>query len=246
MDINEPILLKNSTPADNIISAFSQRMGDHDKQEDFVGNYRDECFVLADGVGSIPHGQVAGSLSGETALWAYRHIRLRPYYWQDKKLFMKRIFRSVNMTVWQKRRETGFEEGMASTLLVAICGAYNVWIGSIGDSRAYMLKKGALFPVTGDDADSQGHPDKLIGVRRYGIEPQFSSFRFERFDTVLLASDGVTGYVKAEDIKQILENTGNDQTELSLSAGLVLDKAENEGSTGNKSVCLIKKVASQI
>ena len=48
------------------IFVWGQRPGGRTQQEDRFGNFGDECFVLADGVGGLPHGEVAAELAVET------------------------------------------------------------------------------------------------------------------------------------------------------------------------------------
>src|SRR3990167_8511195 len=97
----------------SIIFAASQLQGMRETQEDYFVNYNDECFVICDGVGGLPHGEVASKLACDTAVWAYKLVRQRRTYWKDRKLFLKRIFRTTNITLWQKQREEEFEGGMA-------------------------------------------------------------------------------------------------------------------------------------
>ena len=95
-------------------------------------HFTDECFIITDGVRSLPHAKEAEALTAETALWAYRVVRQRPFYWKEKLPFLKRIFRSTNLRLWQKRRDPGFDAGLASALMVLIVIQDYFWLGSAG------------------------------------------------------------------------------------------------------------------
>lgn len=229
-------------PKTQIIFAAGQLQGGRHKQEDVFLNFGDECFVVADGVGGLPHGDVAARLAAETAIWGYKHIRLRPYYWADKKLFIKRIFRSVNIAVWQKHRETEFIEGLASTLVVLILSTRKMWLGSVGDSSAFLFRKGTIKKLTHDDIDDFGNLTKVVGLERFGLVPQFVALDFEVGDVVLLTTDGVGNFVSQDELKDFLSSTGSTKESLMTTIAAIFDRAKTNGSLDNLTACLIKRV----
>jgi len=245
MKIADPLALKVATPKEAVVFAASQLQGKRQTQEDFFINFSNECFVVADGVGGMPHGEVAAKLAAQTAIWGYKLIRQRPFYWLDKRLFMRRIFRSTNITLWQKRRETGFEEGMATTLDVLIVGERNFWVGHVGDGSVWFLPAGrTISKLTTDDADAYGYLTKVLGTQRYGLVPQFVSGRLAPGDTILLATDGVTSVLQPEAMETIMEESGQSTDSLTNAVLALVKKAEREGSEDNMTAVLVKRIAS--
>ena len=106
-------------------------------------HFADECFIITDGVASLPHAKEAEELTAQTALWAYKVVRQRPFYWKEKLPFLKRIFRSTNLRLWQKRRDPGFDEGLASALMVLIVIEDYFWLGSAGNCNSFLLSRRA-------------------------------------------------------------------------------------------------------
>lgn len=243
MALNNPLLLKLQRPKTKILYAVSQLQGTRATQEDYFLTFNDECFAVADGVGGMPHGDVAARLAAETAVWGYRHVRLRPYYWNDKKLFMKRIFRSTNIAVWQKHRESGFEDGLATTLVVCLIGDKSFWIGSVGDSRAYLWRDEVIKQLTKDDVDERGFLTKVIGGGRYGLVPQFFTDTFYPHDVILLATDGVTKAISGEKLCPLLAESGTTTQSLTDAVVKILRTAQANGATDNMTALLIKRVA---
>ncbi|MEK7065495.1 MAG: protein phosphatase 2C domain-containing protein [Patescibacteria group bacterium] len=245
MRFADPISVKAKSLRVRILFAASQRQGTRPTQEDYFANYNDECFALADGLGGLPHGEVASKLACETALWAYQHVRLRPFYWADKKLFLKRIFRSTNITLWQKQREKGLEGGMATTLITCIVGEKSFWAGGVGDSRLYHLdstgKLTSLFP---DDTDSSGRLTNALGANRYGLVPHVAAKYFSRNDCLLLTTDGVSRYTDEKFLAKQLALCGETTQSLSSSVEEILRGASERGSTDNMTVVIIKRVFS--
>src|SRR4030067_1959156 len=123
-----------------VLYAKAQLKGGRTRQDDTLDHYLDECFVAADGVSTVPNGDIAARLGAETAVWGYKFIRTKRFYWHDKKLLLKRIFRSANIAVWQKARERAFRSGLATTLTVVIIGDTVIWTGHVGASRGFLYR----------------------------------------------------------------------------------------------------------
>src|SRR5574341_1651112 len=96
MEFPDPVGLKYEKPREIIVFGASQLVGGRKRQEDSFANFNDECFALADGVGTLPNADVASQLAADTAVWAYKHVRQRHYYWASKRDFLKRIVRTTD------------------------------------------------------------------------------------------------------------------------------------------------------
>lgn len=238
----DPIAEALTESKDLILSACVQYQGTRDTQEDAYASFSDECYAIADGVGGMPHGEVASALSVETAVWAYRHVRTRPFYWDDRKLFMKRIFRTVNMRIWQKRREEGFEDGLATTLAVVMIGQRTAWVGSAGDSSVFIMREGNLVKLTHEDRDESGLLTKVLGIARLGLVPQFASVRFLYGDTLLLATDGVADVMSDRELSAILEKPAETNEDIGVLAAEIVNTAKRLGSTDNMTAYVIRRI----
>jgi serine/threonine protein phosphatase PrpC len=238
----DPIAKKQKLSQETFIYTALQSKGQRKTQQDYVGNINDELFVVADGVGSMPHADTAAILGGETAIWGYKHIRLRPFYWADKLLLIKRIFRSSNITVWQKRRESGFENGLASTLSIAIIGSQKIWVGSVGDTSIFLYREGLIDYLTPVDINKQGMLTNALGLKRYGLVPHVAVDKFLSGDILCIATDGVVNYVSEEEFRGVLETISFSTESITAAAEHLLHIAEDHGSKDNMTVCLIKRI----
>lgn len=156
-----------------------------DLSPECVENIGTECIVLAQGVGA--HAAVASRLACHTAIWAYQQIRQKSYYWDDKKLLLQRIFRTTALTLWQKKRETGFSSGIFASLLVALATNTHMWIGYVGELGIIHLRsqeQKKIFPKS-DDAE------RLLGSMRYGVKPTVYAHALSIGESVLLGTHGV-------------------------------------------------------
>lgn len=226
---------------DSVVISVSQRQGGRIRQEDYYSNYHDECIVVADGVGGMPHGDVAATLAGETAIWGFKQIRQHHFYWRDKKLLLKRIFRSANIAVCQKQKEEGFADGLATTLVVAIFGTSALWLGSVGDTGSFLIREGLIFPLTRPDINEEGRLTKALGLERYGLTAAIIKEKFIQGDTLLIATDGVTQYIKEEEIRAIIDMADGTIQSLNQATTALLSAAGSHGSTDNMTACLIQK-----
>ncbi len=242
MKFDDPQMLRVSQPKDSILFAATQLPGHESQQEDCFVNFNDECFVVTDGGAGLPHGDVAARLAGETALWGYKHIRQHKFYWLDKKLFMKRIFRSANLAVWQKRREQGFEEGLATTLLVAMVGPRSCWVGSAGDTQAFLWRDGAVQKLIREDLDHLGRLTKAVGFVHFGLIPQFVASNFGVGDALLLVTSGAGNYLLEQEIALILSGAGENTERMKEAVTELVAMAQVNGSEKNMTACLIKRV----
>lgn len=240
--ISDSSFLHERPPAAPIIFAASQLQGERETQEDYFINFNDECFVVCDGVGGLPHGEVASQLAGDTAVWAYRLVRQRHTYWKDRKLFLKRIFRTTSMSVWQKQREKGFEDGMATTMLVCIIIDKHFYIGNVGDSSAYLVRSGVMTTLTTQDTDSKGQLTKAVGMTRYGFAPSVVTGNFNTGDSLILVTDGVGLVMDTATCSELIGQSEISATGLSDTAANILHCAQELGVTDNMTVCLVRRM----
>lgn len=239
--------MRNSDPfairirhTDDAIIFGSARIPDT-AEECFV-HFRDECFVLADGVPSLPHAREAALLTSETAIWAYKVVRQRPFYWTEKLELLKRIFRSTNLTLWQKRRDKGFSEGLAASLTVLIVIKDYFWIGSAGNCNAFLFREGLIDVLTARDVDDEGMITKAAGFSRRQLIPTTHSERLLRDDVLILATDGIADYVSEDEMRSIVETAGVTQESLNVAAHLIVTTAKQNGSKDDMTVCVVKRV----
>ena len=226
---------------DQVRFASAQSSGDK-LQEDVISHFSDECFVVCDGVSLYPHGGEAATIAADTALWAYKAVRLRRVYWLDKRLLIKRIFRSTNLRIWQKRREEGFGDGLATSMVVAIIGPRGIWVGSVGDSSAFIFHNGQLLRLTILDRDAEGKLTRALGFQRLGLLPNSVHQILSPGDLLVIATDGVTDVLPPERFAEILKQSDTQQ-DLEKAASLTISYAQKAGGKQNMYVCLVKRIA---
>ncbi|SBS74013.1 PP2C family serine/threonine-protein phosphatase [uncultured Microbacterium sp.] len=217
-----------------------------------VGSYRDvnqdAAFTapwavgVADGVGGGPAGDLA------SAALVHRLVAGGPRC-ADAEELAGRI-RGANWDLGAHVRRDPALAGMATTytgLWLAQSGA--LLLAHTGDSRAYLLRDGALSRQTRDDSfvqalidqglvraeDAWSHPRRnIITASLSGDERDV--IRVETRDAVvgdrwLLCSDGITDYVPEPDVAEILAITPDPGEAAALVVALALDAASRDNVT---------------
>ena len=170
---------------------------------------RGGLFVVCDGMGGVEGGEVASDLAAQV-IW--REMKGTPAT-RDPEVFarlLRRATRVANHDVLaMAKREPGLK-GMGTTVSAAGVVADRLVVATVGDSRAYILRRGALVQVTHDQSLSSallaaGHDAheaasagsailQALGVGD-DVEPSLSIIELRRGDRVLLCSDGLHGLV---------------------------------------------------
>ncbi len=221
----------------------------HEKPKDvilFAGknfvHSTDECFIIADGYPGLPHANEAEQLTRQTGLWAYHMVRQRPFYWNSKAFLLKRIFRSTNLRLWQKRRDPGFDAGLASALTVLIVIGDFFWLGTAGNCNTYLYREGLIDILTPRDVDDDGMLTKAVGFARKQLIPAMHSGKLLEGDIILLATDSVANYVGEDDMRRILEEVGMTTESLQIAIEKLISVAKSAGSTDSMSACMVKRI----
>ncbi len=174
-------------------------------------------YVVADGIGGYPGGDIASHLVVETILDFFnRHDRQDD---RDVESLLGMAIRLASREV--NHRQIGHLAYMGSTVAVMLRRHQRVWIAHVGDSRVYRLRQGKLEQLTQDHSTVAeqrvvGYPSPHAhnGVapnrltRAMGIpslsKPDIISLELEGNDCFLLCSDGLSNVLYPAEIERRL------------------------------------------
>jgi len=190
---------------------------EHNEDSAFVAPY---VALVADGVGGAAAGEVA---SATTAYVVSASVLSR--LGQDPETLLLDAAAAARASLVLGVREDESREGMATTLTAVVCDGARVVLGHVGDSRAYLLRDGALHQVSQDHTYVQqmqdtgqltperaaGHPWRNVVVRSLDGNPDADPHDLDLVelharegDRLLLCSDGLTDLVDECRIAQVL------------------------------------------
>ena len=190
-------------------------------------------LLVADGVG----GSAAGEVASRTAIHTIVDLVLETPDWimrLDDRLAeevlarMERRFQRVRETLIERANADPGLRGMATTMTVACSLGPELLTAHVGDSRAYVFRKGGrLERLTRDQTMAQSladagaitqeevarHPSRhvltsALATRGAFVQVQLKRSRLEDGDQLLLCSDGLTEMVADEAIARVLATAG--------------------------------------
>lgn len=237
-----------------VVGAQSEAGNVRERNEDLVHfgqleNAGDETYVVAvaDGMGGYDRGDVASRLAIDALL-----ERLQTIDTDDSALILKQAYRRANEEIYEGGVSQGEDNMMGTTLVAGLIRGAELSLANVGDSRAYLLRAGALTQVTqdhsliaeqvrmgvltADEARSSQH--RNIITRALGHRERVDVDVFELTllpeDRLLLSTDGVHDFVEEEDILEVLSDMRPDEAPAAL-----IERALANGSTDNlTALCL--------
>jgi len=110
-----------------------------------------QLFILADGMGGYNGGEIASKLAVQSTK-SYIENNFKEIE-KDKESIIQLVASSMeyaNMIVYEKAKENKELEGMGTTLEVCLIYNNRAFIGHIGDSRIYRIRKDFMRKLTQD------------------------------------------------------------------------------------------------
>ena len=188
-------------------------------------------FAVADGMG----GHRGGNIASAMAVDCLSEIDTRT---PPEEEALKAAFERANRLIWERQLRERNLAGMGTTLTALWEGETYVVLGHVGDSRAYLLREGALRQVSLDHSlvgelmrtgmlapeDARSYPYRNIVTRAVGTEQTLES-DFTRLDKKpgyrwLLCSDGLTEYALPEAIIEAMALPLHDAAEKLMALAL--------------------------
>ena len=200
----------------DIDAGFATERGPRDANEDFVALQSPKnasspqgwVAALADGVSGGGGGLMAAQT---TVMSIVEDFFSAPAHWEST-VTLDRLIRAQNAWLAEHNRRLRWarDAGTALCTLTALVLRGHGWtLAHVGDSRAWLLRDGALHPL------SQDHVLDVVSVldsrvtRAVGLDEHilvdFEQGELHSGDTLLLTSDGVHGSLKPKALLELLE-----------------------------------------
>jgi PPM family protein phosphatase len=213
--------------------------------------------VLADGMGGYNAGEVASGMATAYLNAEVPRLLKQKTRWEDLELrqMLQDAASQANIGIYNAANSNPQYSGMGTTLVLAVFVREQIYVGHVGDSRAYRFRDGQLTQVSRDHSLLQEQLDlglitpeqaekssnKNLVTRALGVDPQVelevNAHALQVDDIVLICSDGLTDMLNDADIQRVLVETGFD---LEATAKRLVFKANEAGGRDNISVILVK------
>lgn len=227
--------------------ALSEKGSVRKKNEDAMYfNEGQGFFAIADGMGGHDSGEVASSLAVEII-----RIELEDRDDVDSNQ-IENAFTAANRVIFEKSSYKDQRSNMGTTLSIFMVKGARGYIGHIGDSRIYLIRKQEIIKLTEDHTyveklyqdgiityeEYLHHPKKNILLKALGSErptdPQVLEFQILPGDMIFMCTDGVHYCVSNDEIIKILLSKKGKNLQKTFS-----DLIESRGSNDNYSFIVI-------
>ena len=210
-------------------------------------------YIVADGMGGYNGGEIASKLAIISAKnYIENNFVKTEHSKEELQKLVKNAIEYANMVVYEKSKEDKSLEGMGTTIEVVLACENRIYIGHIGDSRVYRIRKNIIRKLTVDDSYVQKlvkdgtitkeeaihHPKKNMLMKALGceekIEPDIMVKGFNSNDIILICSDGLTNMIAEQEIYNIIVENIETATQN------LIKKAKELGGYDNITVIIIK------
>lgn len=210
-------------------------------------------YILADGMGGYKGGEIASKVA-ITAVSKYITEKFETIS-KDKQSILDLIEDAIefaNSAIYEESEQDEELQDMGTTLEVVLIYKGKIYMGHIGDSRVYRIRKSKMKKITTDHSyvekliqdgeitreESYNHPKKNLLIKALGtdeeVEPDLIYTVLNPSDIIIMCSDGLTNMLREEEILNIVkENKDEKITEI------LVDKANEAGGRDNITVIVI-------
>ena len=198
-------------------------------QDSFAVFSKDNYYgaVVCDGMGGAKGGNIASGIAVKTFVSVIKkNFAARnpdDYNEAEIKCLLRAAVDTANTEIYKRAQTDDELEGMGTTLVavvVCLAGAFAV---NVGDSRIYSQADGVLNQISTDHSfvqyliekgeirpdEANTHPNKNIILRALGVSDRVDGdyFRIDRYDRLLLCTDGLTNHVTDNRIGEIISGS---------------------------------------
>lgn len=220
-------------------------------EDSFIANMKSAIFLVADGMG----GHAAGEIASQIAASTVEEVLSSGGSEFTIEQLLQFAVQKANASVYETQRVRPDCRGMGSTLTVLVFRGDQYHVAQVGDSRAYLLRDGALNQLTQDHSlvwplyksaiiskeDISRHPQKNLITRSVGTQPQveadLQTSKALAGDVYMLCSDGLTDVLSDQDIQNFLSDGNRSPQELSE---LLVDAANAGGGPDNITALVVR------
>jgi protein phosphatase len=209
-------------------------------------------FAVCDGMGGAAAGEIASQLAVDI-LYERMVDALEDGHPLSRDELARRLVRGIEaagLRIFQEAKLDRTRRGMGTTVTAAALVDDHLFFAQVGDSRGYVMREGQLVQLTRDqslvnqlieagqlteeEAETFEHNNIILQALGTAdtVQVDLTFCELRRGDTLLLCSDGLSGMVRFDDIRDVLRST----TEPIDACKLLTERANQAGGHDNITV----------
>ena len=215
--------------------------------------YYGALFAVADGDGGWLAGKGASRLAVETV--RDRMLQLQAHDVYGRLPFHERLRLSIeeaNLRINCESQTNPENEGLSSTFTSAAILGNQAYLAQVGDSRAYLIRRGRIYRITKDQSlaqqlvdagqiteeEAETHSYRNVLLQGLGahsnVNVEINSLTLCNLDTLLICSDGLWGKLNQVEMARVV----HEAADLKLACRRLIDLANERGGEDNITVVL--------
>ena len=213
---------------------------------------RGSIFAVCDGMGGAAAGEVASQMAVDTLFEMMRAGEVP----KERDDFARRLVRSIEEAgtrIFAAAKMDRTRRGMGTTSTVAGLVDKTLFVGQVGDSRAYVLRGESFAQITKDqslinqlieagqltEAEAENFEYSNIILQALGtaesVQVDLTFLELRRGDRLMLCSDGLSGLVHPQVIREVLSNVRDPRG----ACATLIELARNGGGHDNITVIVV-------
>jgi protein phosphatase len=213
-------------------------------------------FAVCDGMGGAAAGEIASQLAVDI-LYERMVEGLQEGHPLSRDELARRLVRGIEaagLRIFQEAKLDRTRRGMGTTVTAAALVDDYLFFAQVGDSRAYVLRHGELVQLTRDqslvnqlieagqlteeEAETFEHNNIILQALGTAdtVQVDLTFCELRRGDALLLCSDGLSGMVRFDDIREALRST----PEPIDACKLLTERANQAGGHDNITVIVVQ------
>lgn len=212
-------------------------------------------FIVCDGMGGHQRGDVASKITLiEIKNFLIKNKFILEGFYDEKPTFdktdvinlLKSAIEYANESIYLQGDINSELKGMGATLSVLLILKDRAFIGHVGDTRIYLLRKNEFHLLTEDhslfsefvrqgkvpSSSLQKFPFKNVVTKAVGVHPSIEPYTLTLNifpdDKFLISSDGLHGYFEDDELKNFLN-----EKDINLLVDTLIEKANEAGGDDN-------------
>lgn len=214
---------------------------------------RGALFGVCDGMGGAAAGEVASQLAVDI-IYQKMAAGEPPKNRDELAGRLVQSIEAAGLRIFSEAKMDRTRRGMGTTSTIAALMDDHLFVGQVGDSRAYILRGDRLVQVTRDqslvnqlieagqlteeEAETFEHNNIILQAlgTADSVQVDLTFVLLKKGDTLMLCSDGLSGMIRNDEIREVLRSTDDP-----LEACKVLtDRANQAGGHDNITVVVAK------
>lgn len=241
-----------------------------ENEDAYIADPEQGIFVVCDGMGGHAAGEVASRTSVEVVASELRQVMhvIRELDAKNSTADRQHVCELLDAAV-QSACKRVFDiaagnpdyRGMGTTMSVLVVAGAMGYVAHVGDSRIYMvrggriyqltedhtvvseqLKRGLLTPEEAKDAPYRSVLTRAVGIQEY-VQVDTLPFEILPADYFLLCSDGLSNYLKPDEMLHSLQGTGSAANEVPTR---LVEQANERGGRDNITCVLVDVVGEDL